>query len=107
MILDKSGKPILEGAVAGGLGYLTSKSPKLIEELAKINGIDLKLPSQLKNIASKHSGKIAIGAGVVAAGRHIPKIYGQQKAARTGMEINTRDRLKKKNKNDYITSKEI
>ena len=98
VILDKSGKPILEGTVAGGIGWAAAKSPKLIEEAAKMKGLDLRIPAQLKNSASKHAGKIGLGVGVVAAGRHIPKIYEQQKAVRIGAEINTRDRLKKKNK---------
>jgi hypothetical protein len=98
VILDKSGKPILEGSIAGGVGYLAAKSPKLIEEAARVQGIDVRIPPQIKNSLSKHSGKIAVGAGLIAAGRHVPKIYEQQKAARTGMEINTRDRLKKSKK---------
>lgn len=98
VILDKSGKPILEGSIAGGLGYLAAKSPKAIEEVAKMKGIDLKIPGQIKNAASKNAGKIAIGAGVIAAGRHIPKIYEQHKAVKTGVEINTKDRLKKNKK---------
>ena len=103
VILDKSGKPILEGSIAGGVGYLATKSPKFIEGAAKIQGIDLKIPPQVKNYLSKHSGKIAVGAGLIAAGRYVPKIYEQQKAVRTGMEINTKNRLeksKKKKEND-------
>lgn len=98
VILDKSGKPLLEGSIAGGIGYVVAKSPKAIEEVARMNGIGLRIPDHIKYTAPKHAGKIAIGAGIIAAGRHIPKIYEQQKAARTGMEINTKDRLKKQDR---------
>jgi hypothetical protein len=98
--LDKSGKPILEGSIAGGVGYLAAKSPKLIEGAARVQGVDLRIPPQIKNSLSKHSGKIAVGAGLIAAGRYVPKIYEQQKAVRTGIEINTKDRLKKSKKKE-------
>jgi hypothetical protein len=98
VILDKSGKPILQGAAAGGVGYAIAKSPKIIESIAKTNGVDVNVPNSIKKTASKHAGKIALGAGIITAGKHIPDIYSKQKAVRTGMEINTRDRIKKKNK---------
>ena len=41
-----------------------------------------------------------LGAGLIAAGRHVPKIYEQQKAVRTGMEINTKNRLEKSKKKE-------
>ena len=98
VILDKSGKPLLEGAIAGGAGYLATKSPGFIESAARMNGIDVRIPPKAKNILSKHSGKIAAGVGLVTAGRYLPKIYEQQKAVGIGMEINTKDRLKKNKK---------
>lgn len=98
VLLDKSGKPILKGTIAAALGYGLSKSPEIVESLAKNYNIDVNIPSSVKRALGRHSGKIALGSGLVVAGKYVPEIYNKRKAAMTGMEINTRDRIKKSNK---------
>lgn len=95
LILDKSGKPILKGLISAGGGYILAKSPNVVESLARSRGIDLNIPKSIKNLSKKHAGKIATAAGIITAGKYIPDIYNKQKSVRTGVEINTKNRLKK------------
>ena len=100
VLLDKSGKPILKGTLAAVVGYGLAKSPEIVESLARNNNINLKIPNSIKKSLGRHSGKIALGSGLIVAGKHIPEIYSKHKAVMNGMEINTKDRIRKSKKKD-------
>ena len=93
--------PVAKSVVNGGVAYLLARSPELIEKVSrydpKIAG-EIRIPHTITKLAKKHSGKIA---GVVAGGTLIsklPKIKKKVDAGRTGIEINTKDRIKKSKK---------
>ena len=46
---------------------------------------------------NKHAGKIGLAAAMVGAGIHYPRVSKKVKSAALGAEINTVDRIKKRN----------
>lgn len=108
VILEESPEPIGKAIGYGAVGYGISKFPEYVNK-----GLDYfqetkdlpKIPEKATRFLKKNSGKIA---GSVALGTliyHSPKIKRKVDAARTGAEINTRDRIKKYNKKNDSTKK--
>lgn len=103
ILKDELPVPIGKAVGYGGLAYVAAKSPELINELSRkhpnIIG-KIEIPEKISKITKKHSGKIA--GGVVAGSllyqlskRNLKK---KLDSGRTGIEVNTRDRIKKSKK---------
>lgn len=104
ILKDELPVPIGKAAGYGGLAYVVAKSPELINKLSRehpnIIG-KIEIPEKVSKITKKHSGKIA---GGVAAGSLLYQLSKRNlkkklDSGRTGIEVNTRDRIKKSKKN--------
>ena len=103
ILKDELPVPVGKSIGYGGLAYLAAKSPEIINELTskhpEIIG-DIKIPDNIAKFTKKHSGKIA---GVVAGGSLLYQLSKKNlkkklDSGRTGIEVNTRDRVKKTNR---------
>lgn len=113
---DNARKPLIDAAKYGGLAYLGAKlAPRAIIELSATTGADRlgqvgKLLRDTKTgrkvvanameyapTLNKHAGKIGLAAAMVGAGIHYPRVSKKVKSAALGAEINTVDRIKKRN----------
>ena len=101
--LDNLGKPIgksIKKGVKTGIGAgLIAVAPEII---GNRYGVSLPISGKLKSDLFKNHKKIAIAAAALGAGSVIaeeaPRIMKKRKAARLGAEINTRDRIKKRDR---------
>ena len=113
---DNSGKPLIDAAKYGGLAYLGAKlAPRAIIDLSATTGADRlgqvgkllrdtkagrKVVANAMEYAptlNKHAGKIGLAAAMVGTGIHYPRVSKKVKSAALGAEINTVDRIKKRN----------
>ena len=113
---DHSGKPLIDAAKYGGLAYLGAKlAPRAIIDLSattsynrlgQVGKILRDTKAGRKVVANameyaptlnKHAGKIGLAAAMVGAGIHYPRVSKKVKSAALGAEINTVDRIKKRN----------
>lgn len=102
ILKDELPVPVGKSIGYGGLAYIAAKSPEMINKLTskhpEIIG-DVKIPEKMSKFTKKHSGKIA--AAVVGGSllHQLSKKNLKKKldSARTGIEVNTRDRVKKTN----------
>lgn len=103
ILKDELPIPIGKAVGYGGLAYVAAKSPELINKVSReypnVVG-NIRIPEKVSRITRKHSGKIA---GAVAGGSFLyqlskSKLKKKIDSGRTGIEINTRDRIKKTKK---------
>ena len=103
VLIDNSGKPTKDAIKYGAGAYLLSKFGKdAVQYLQNThqlpyNSVTAKINTLAPKL-SKHAGKIAIGAALLGAAKHAPKILKKNKSARLGAEINAEDRLRISNK---------
>lgn len=114
---DNSRKPTIDAIKYGGAAYLGSKLvPKGLIELSANRGADSlgQVGQLLRETAAgrrvvesakkhapkinKHAGKIGIAAALVGAGKHYNKVSGKVNSAVVGAEVNTKDRIRKRDK---------
>ena len=112
---DNARKPLIDAAKYGGLAYLGAKlAPRAIIDMSATTGADRlgqvgkmlrdtkagrKVVANAMEYAptlNKHAGKIGLAA-MVGAGIHYPRVSKKVKSAALGAEINTVDRIKKRN----------
>lgn len=117
VLKDNSGKPTIDAIKYGGTAYLGSKLvPKGLIEISANKSADslgqvgwlLRETSAGKKVVegakkyapkiNKHAGKIGITAALVGAGKHYNRVSGKVNSAVMGAEVNTKDRIKKRDK---------
>lgn len=103
ILKDELPVPIGKSIGYGGLAYIAAKSPELINKASReypnVIG-EVRIPEKVSRITKKHSGKIA---GAVAGGSLLyqlskSKLKKKIDSGRAGIEINTKDRIKKTKK---------
>ena len=87
-----------------GIGWVNDKNGKLDSEKyfrAAKKAAGRRVVESAKKHApkiNKHAGKIGIAAALVGAGKHYNKVSGKVNSAVVGAEVNTKDRIRKRDK---------
>ena len=110
------GRALIKGLPMAAVAYGVSKNSKLRNDFLR-NKIDLngQKESRILNTLDQNKGKIAAGAGIIAAGielgkkKNLPSLIKKSKSAKNSGERTAEQRIKgdKENKNDNTKTKDI
>lgn len=100
-----AGRAIIKGIPAAAIAYAASKNSKFRNQLLESRGLNLngQKESRVLNTLDKHKGKIAAGAGLIAAGvelskkKNLPSLVKKTKSAKNAGERTAEQRTKNKN----------
>lgn len=103
VVLDEAPEPIGKAVGYGALAYGATRFPEYINKAMDYHPDTRnlpKIPIKAVKFLKSHSGKIASAVALGNVIYHVPRIKRKVDAAKTGAEINTRDRIKKYNKKE-------